>query len=292
MSWYDASHFESLQEAIDLSLTTRQPLFIPRGEYWIREPIQIKRFRQRALTIIGDWPTIKAQVSMESCFNIMGPANLFCMSQIIIDGNRKANHGISAFKVNAALSKVQGVSVKNTLRNGFSLKKCQGSIWIGNDATNCGEHGFAIWDCNAALIQNCRAASCGQSGFVIGAGDFSGGCTLDSCVSEHNRGNGIDILGRPKTWMPIRITNNWLENNRGDGVQIQSNNVVLSGLGISLLGPDRMRAVRVSNIAIGCHITGCYVPVDQGIKVEGSIGSYFITGNFSHDGSASILETS
>jgi hypothetical protein len=202
MSSFNAQDFPSLQAAFDAAKNTGQCLYIPKADYWLDEPIRITRASEKPITVVGDWPTIKARRSMRCLLTINGPAKPFQIERVIFDGNDCADYGLQAHQLNSVLSTVRNVRVKRTRKCGFSLEKCMLSVWTGNEARNCGEHGFVIMDCNSALFQACRALNCRRSGFVVGGRDWAGGCTLSAFDSEGNQEYGVFVAARSKAWVP------------------------------------------------------------------------------------------
>jgi hypothetical protein len=61
MNTLNAQDFPSLQAAFDAAKRTGQCLHIPKAEYWLDEPIRINRASERPITVVGDWPTIRAR---------------------------------------------------------------------------------------------------------------------------------------------------------------------------------------------------------------------------------------
>jgi hypothetical protein len=292
MNALNAQDFSSLQTAFDAAKRTGQCLYIPKADYWLDEPIRISRASERPITVVGDWPTIRARRSMRCLLTINGPAKPFQIERVIFDGNDCADYGLQAYQLNSVLSTVRNVRVKRTKKSGFQLEKCMLSVWSGNEARNCGEHGFVIVDCNAALFQACRALNCVGSGFVIGGRDWAGGCTLSAFTSEGNQEHGVLVTARGKAWVPIRLENGWLERNGYDSVFIQSDNIVVHGLGISINKRvnSSVRSIRVTAESRGCHITSCYVPPRRPIRVEGDPAMHTIGGNYYRDGTAADVE--
>jgi hypothetical protein len=150
-----------------------------------------------------------------------------------------------------------------------------------------------IMECNSALFQACRALNCGKNGFVVGGNDWTGGCTLSEFTSEGNREHGVLITARSRAWVPIRLDNGWLERNACDGVLIQSNNVVVQGLGININQrvSSAIRSIRVAAGSRGCYIAGCYIPLNRPIRVEGDPAFHTLIGNYYRDGTAADVET-
>lgn len=82
--------------------------------------------------------------------------------------------------------------------------------------------------------------------------------------------HGVLITARSKAWVLIRLENGWLERNACDGGLIQSANIVVYGLGISVNKrvDSVVRSIRVSAQSQGCHIIACYLPLNRPIRAE------------------------
>jgi len=221
---------------------------------------------------------------MDTVLHVEGPTTLLSIHRLILDGNGKARHGFTAFKISGRQALVEQVHVTNATSNGFDLDACQGSVFRSCSASQNAGDGWRCTDCNAAVLDADMAMDNKGNGFTFAAKNMSGGATLSAFWSERNGGHGVEVTERVLS--PMYLRDGWIEGNGGDGVKVAAVDAVLSGLGVTGLGKGGNRAIRLTATATATHVSGCYVQRGGGddsyaqIRVEGPPGSGFLEGNF------------
>jgi len=274
----------ALQAAIDQAKATSRALYIPHGTYRITKPIQIalRTYAWRPLRVTSDWATIQAAAEMDACV-VCDISAWLTLERLRIDAAGLAQHGVKMFKISTARSLTQQVDVVNARSHGWVLEKCQIPRFVACTASHNAGDGWRIIDCNAATFAGCSAMANQANGFTVTRKDYSGGCVLRSTHAEKNKGHGIFIDG---TASPVLVDGGWIEGNALDGVRVGAVDVVLRGLGVTGIGQNDNRAIRLLKGSSGCHVSACYVQRGggaveyAGIRLEAAPKHNVIEGNF------------
>jgi uncharacterized repeat protein (TIGR01451 family) len=155
-----------------------------------------------------------------------------------------------------------GQANNNLMQNNYIGTDVTGKYAVGNSGNGIDFFGPATYN---TMINNIIS---GNSGHGI---TFFGGDASDNLITSNHIGvdvtgtrgipnnrNGVDIWGPPR----ITVTNNVIASNKGSGVVINSESIVVQG---NFIGTDRTRTYNLGNLDYGVVIGGLSNPKDTRI---------------------------
>ena len=321
----------AIQAAINHALVNGVgAVFIPRGTYNLQSTIQIGgndkpafeagygigTAANRALTVYGDWPVLKAENEEMNAVLELGTARYLSVERLILAAAGRATYGVLASRLVGGAT-LDRVTVHGAALDGFNLSVLSGGVFRSCASEQNGRHGWLIQGANNSTFDTCSARCNTEDGFRISGApapgpDQSGACYLTSVLSSGNGGVGVHVtdyfdeeyVGWPAVAILVAVPttgvvvqNGVAAENEGDGVLVESSNTTVSGLRI-LAGEETLstsRCIRVTADARGCNIQGNMVAGDESfaqIRVLGDqavYDSHWVQANFHSLGAGSVF---
>ena len=155
-----------------------------------------------------------------------------------------------------------GQANNNLMQNNFIGTDVTGKYAVGNRGNGIDFFGPATYN---TMTNNVISGNSGH-GITFFGGDASDnlitgnhvGVDVTGTRGVPNNRNGVDIWGPPR----ITVTNNVIASNKGSGVVINSESIVVQG---NFIGTDRTRAFNLGNLDYGVVIGGLSNPKDTRI---------------------------
>ena len=213
-----------LQNAIDIAIKEKRELYLPNGIYLITKPLHAELSNAEQLTIIGEWPTIKAKNGMDSVINLKSYNAKLHLQRINFDANHKANNAINA-DFNGDEIIFEQITVMYAISDGLNLIG-EEAIFTNVVAWENSGNGVNCISCRKITFFSSNFMQNGKSGIVVDGGKNSDNIVLDNTWSEKNKMYGIHITGNVDNTL---IQDGWLELNEKDGIRIDGSNTKITG---------------------------------------------------------------
>ncbi|MFM7591580.1 MAG: Calx-beta domain-containing protein, partial [Isosphaeraceae bacterium] len=174
-------------------------------------------------------------------------------------GDRNVISGNSAKGIHFLFN---GQANNNKMIGNYIGTDITGKYAIGNGASGIDFFGPATYN---TISYNVISGNAGH-GITFFGGDASDNLITDNNIGVDvtgvqgipNNGNGVDIWGPPR----ISVKNNVIAANKGSGVVINSENIIVQG---NFIGTDRTRTVNLGNLDYGVIVGGLSSPKDTRI---------------------------
>lgn len=174
-------------------------------------------------------------------------------------GDRNVISGNSAKGIHFLFN---GQANNNKMIGNYIGTDITGKYAIGNGASGIDFFGPATYN---TISNNVISGNAGH-GITFFGGDASDNLIADNNIGVDvtgvqgipNNGNGVDIWGPPR----ITVKNNVIAANKGSGVVINSENIIVQG---NFIGTDRTRTKNLGNLDYGVVVGGLSSPKDTRI---------------------------
>ncbi len=182
-----------------------------------------------------------------------------------------------------------GQANNNWMQNNFIGTDSTGKYAIGNGGSGIDFFGPATYN---TMIGNVISGNNG-GGITYFGGDASDnlitgnniGVDVTGTRGIPNNGNGVDIWGPPR----ITVTNNVISANKGAGVVVNSESIIVQG---NFIGTDRARTLNLGNLNEGISVGGLSSPKDTRIGGPNTGDGNVIANNGSSGNKSGISITS
>ena len=271
-----------IQLAIDAALVSGVgAVFIPRGSYTARSPINVSLADGQSLRIFSDFAALQVDADKNftwpvtpntagAMLSLSSEGRPLVVERLYLNCMHKAPVCVSLENASGPMVHVRHLITQFAADKDIRVVQCKGVSFLDCYADHSGGDGWYIEGCKGASFIGCCARQNARNGFCISGSSVaeSGACFVSHVLSEGNGGCGICIWeGDPGLTgghaTGVRVRDGWIEGNYLHGVRIAAWDVEVAGLKI-VGGTSPSRCIMVDKEASGVMVRDCAISLSAG----------------------------